>query len=1407
MDTRRSRLSRVTACLAALCVAVLPMTQAYAATYQYAVHYPGLKGPGVSSGTGNGEIDTGTDPGNGSGGSGGTGTGDPGGNGGNGDNGNGDIGASPTAPALTINPTALLFGTLAAGQAAQRSATVTNVGTAAASGLTVATNSGEFSVAGNDCPSQLAVGASCTVTVTFASEGPGVHTATLAATSVGASAAAGLAATVEGDANADGPRLRFSPSSLSFGSQSVGSSTMLAATLSNDGNQAATLTGIGMSTGGAYFNQSNDCGTSLEPGAQCTVTVAYTPTTARSHGGQVYVAQSTGANVGLDVSGLGQAVVLSTNPSSVVFGSKAATGATYSGTVDIRNNGNLAASGLSVSVSGAGFSFTNGNCSSSLAPGAICSVTIQFTPTANSPASYSGTLSVGSTASASPVQVSLSGTGVAAALAATPTSLDFGAVAVGASAVPRTVTLTNSGSGPATLTGISVVSGAASFSQSNNCGSALAAGASCTLSVAYTPSAVGAQSGTVAIVASGVAPLAVSLTGQGSQAVLSLNTTSVDFGRVNGSTATQQVVLTNTGNVSAQGLTVGVDGAQFSIASSSCLTTLAVGQSCSVTVQFTTPTDDFAAKGGHLNFSASGAASVNATLTGSTQPATLSVSPTSLDLGSANVGKTTAVKTLTVTNQSSTRDALVTGLGVVNGASDFGQSNDCGSRIAAGQSCTVNVTLTPTSGGARQGSLAVISAAGTVTASLTGTGTVPDAGMDPSAGDQTNNGDGSYTYNLFLGSAQVGSSAPVRTITLSNTGTGPLAVLGVSVTAGGSEFSQSNGCGASLPVGGSCAVSLMFTPQGDGTRNGQVVVVTENKTFILNLTGTGLKGNVSFSVSNLSFSTQQSSTTSAAKLVTVTNNGTGTLTIGTVNTDNLEFAATNGCAPALPVNGTCTISVTFTPSTAGPRSGTLILSSDGNGPQTLALSGTGAFPSASLTTPSFPDTVIGSSATATATLSNTGAGPVTMTVPSAASVSGSGFSFSSTTCTGSLAVGASCTVSVTFTPSARGAQTGTLNVTTNAGTKSATLSGNGLQPGSVSITALDFGTRDGGSVNTLTQTLSNPGDVGVSVTAVTATGTGITVAAGGATPCAVGSTFSLAAGASCTVSTTWTVSAAGPLTGAAVQATYGSGTVASGAITGTGLQIFMQATGGTVTTVGNYKVHTFTTAGTFTITRAPSVGGIEVLVVGGGGGGAGGGANVGTGGGGAGGFVTSTQNITTTGDVTVTVGAGGAGGAYNNLGNQGSNSSITGTPVATVSALGGGRGGNNSGTAGTGGSGGGTACSQGSSGATSVPGSGTAGQGNNGSNGTSGRYGYTSCTGGGGGGAGSAASGMSGGAGKSATINGGTYAAGGAGGTGGSGNGASAGANTGNGGGGGNGTNSVGGNGGSGIVVIKYQFQ
>jgi hypothetical protein len=200
--------------------------------------------------------------------------------------------------------------------------------------------------------------------------------------------------------------------------------------------------------------------------------------------------------------------LISVSPSAVGFGTVATGSSSAAQPVTVTNSGTAAAPVSSVATTG-DFSQTN-TCGSSIPAGSSCTVSVTFRPTATG--SRTGTLTV--TASGIANSIPLSGTGVAPGpiLSANPSGLSFAGTLVGRSSASQAVTLSNTGTTSATVSGVSA---SGDFSQTNNC-STLAVGASCTVTVTFTPTASGTRTGTVSITSNANnSPTTVSLTGSG----------------------------------------------------------------------------------------------------------------------------------------------------------------------------------------------------------------------------------------------------------------------------------------------------------------------------------------------------------------------------------------------------------------------------------------------------------------------------------------------------------------------------------------------------------------------------------------------------------------------------------------------------------------------------------------------------------------------------------------------------------------------------------------------------------------------------------------------------------------------------------------------------------------------------
>jgi archaellum component FlaF (FlaF/FlaG flagellin family) len=152
-------------------------------------------------------------------------------------------------------------------------------------------------------------------------------------------------------------------------------------------------------------------------------------------------------------------------------------------------------------------------CGASVAPGAKCTLSFVFQPTAIG--SSAGQLSISDSASTKPQVIELQGDGTMVSLS--PAELDFGSQKVGTKSGVHNVTVTNTGSTAVAVTGVFIIGSAhRDYSETNTCGTQIGPGASCTISVTFTPTQTGTRTALVEIVDSGGATSqGVSLSGTG----------------------------------------------------------------------------------------------------------------------------------------------------------------------------------------------------------------------------------------------------------------------------------------------------------------------------------------------------------------------------------------------------------------------------------------------------------------------------------------------------------------------------------------------------------------------------------------------------------------------------------------------------------------------------------------------------------------------------------------------------------------------------------------------------------------------------------------------------------------------------------------------------------------------------
>lgn len=656
-----------------------------------------------------------------------------------------------------------------------------------------------------------------------------------------------------------------------------------------------------------------------------------------------------------------------------------------------------------------------------------------------------------------------------------PGSLTFGNQLVAVASASQSVTLLDAGTASISITAASV---SGDFSQTNNCPGTVAPGSSCTFLVYFTPTQAGARTGTLSITTSASSTAqTVNLTGTGIAPAAQVSPGSLTFSSQNVGTtsASQPVALSNTGSA-ALTLAGIVASANFG-ETNNCGGSVAAGGSCRINVTFTPAATGMLA----------GALTITDNATGSPQTVTLSGTGTGAVVGLSAptltftqlATTTSAAQTVTVTNTGTSNLNVATA--AIGGANptDFGKSADTctGATVTPSQTCAVSVTFTPAAAGSFSAALIFTdNATGSPqTVTLSGTGTAPAVGL-------------SAPGLTFTQLATTTSAA--QTLTVTNSGTGNLNISTAAI--GGTnptDFAKSaDTCtGTTVTPSQACAVSVTFTPPTTGTFSASLIL-TDNASGspqTITLSGTGTNVVVGLSASGLSFPSEPPQTTSSALTETITDTGSANLTLSTVTiggTNASSFAKTaDTCSGAtVAPTKTCAVSVTFTPSSAGSFSGSLIFADNGSGsPQTVTLSGTGTgslvgFSPAGVT---FANQALNTtSAAQTETVTNTGNANLVFTTVTIGGTNAGDFAISADTCaSATITPTNTCTVSVTFTPSATGTRTAALNFNDNitGSPQAVILTGDGTGPLAGVYTQRYDNARSGQNTNETFLTPSN----------------------------------------------------------------------------------------------------------------------------------------------------------------------------------------------------------------------------------------------------------------------------------------------------------------------------------------------
>jgi hypothetical protein len=420
-----------------------------------------------------------------------------------------------TTIALGLSPSSVSFGDVTIGQSGTKTVTLTSAGSGIVTISAISVAGNGFTASGPHLPISLSSGQSTTISVLFKPTASAVDsgTVTIASNAVEPSMTVALSGT---GTTAATSVLSVSPSSVAFGTVSVGSEVTRTVQLASTGTASVTISGMTFSGSGISIT-GLAVPLTLAAGKEASLTITYKPRSAGTLAGSVSIASNASDPSELiGLSGTATTAPTSTltaTPSSITFGN-VVIGTQTTQTIRLANSGtaNVTVSGLAPSV--AAVSVSGLTVPITLAPGTSANFTAAFKPTAAS--SVSGNITVTSNATDSSMPIALTGTGEAAVpqLTANPTSLSFGNTTVGSSNVKQ-VTVTNTGNVSTTISSAAVAGTGFSLSGSGS-SVALNPGQSETYTVNFDPKSAANDTGTFSIASNAPnSPMKIALSGTG----------------------------------------------------------------------------------------------------------------------------------------------------------------------------------------------------------------------------------------------------------------------------------------------------------------------------------------------------------------------------------------------------------------------------------------------------------------------------------------------------------------------------------------------------------------------------------------------------------------------------------------------------------------------------------------------------------------------------------------------------------------------------------------------------------------------------------------------------------------------------------------------------------------------------
>ena len=759
-----------------------------------------------------------------------------------------------------------------------------------------------------------------------------------------------------------------------------------------------------------------------------------------------------------------------------------------------------------------------------------------------------------------------------AAFQVNPTSVSFGKVGVGKQTT-QTVAVTNTGTMPVSIT--QAASSNPAFSLTGvTLPMAVATGQTGNFTVAVIPTATGTLTGTLTLQGSDGAPPAtvnLSATAVASAPQISLSSTSIQFGTVGvGSTSNLNLTISNTGSADLAISLISITGTGFGVNGIATPKTVTAGQSVSANVSFQ-PTGAGGVSG-TLSITSNDPVNPTTTVTlagtgSTTAPGQLQANPTSVSFGNVSTGGS-STKAIILSNTGSTSVPIsviaVTGTGFsVNGITTPFTLN-------AAATVTLNAVFAPTAAGNATGSVTITTDAlhSPLTISMTGTGAQPGLSISPTS---------------FAFGSVVDGQTKSQTFTLKNTGGTSLTISQLSVSGAGYSLN-----GLTMPstvaAGASVTFNALFAPTTAGSLPGTITITSNapNSPSTIALSGTGTAGTVILTANptSLAFGNVNAGTTSS-KSVTLTNSGTGNVTISQVAVSAKDVTTSGVTTPVTLTPGQSqTLNVAFKPTAAETVSGNITVTNSLGTTTVISVSGTGLQAAISLTPSSanFGSVTVGATNSQTIKIGNTGTAVLTITQATAA---GSGFSVTGLTLPLSINPGATSNFNAQYQPSVPGAASGSITIVSNAATSPSTVSltGTGVaatQLLSLSTNSLSFGNVNTGTSSTLPVTLTNTGNSNVQISLIAATGTGYSLSGAGVP-------VTLTPSQSLTFNVLFSPAVTGSASGSVTVTSNATGSPATITLSGTGAVIVTHSVSlswtASTSTVSGYNVYRSLTSG------------------------------------------------------------------------------------------------------------------------------------------------------------------------------------------------------------------------------------